>query len=169
MENFCEPFRSAALAGIGIDPSTSSGPTPLNMQSTSAAEIQSRGSDTAATEQTSLPIYVGKQWSPLSSQGWDNHGGRITLPGDATHSMLPHRGQGLNNAIADADYLVSAIISVVMDRDKPAQEAIDVYEAEMRPRGGKEVELSFGQAMKSRDVGTLATESPVFKVGYAKQ
>lgn len=34
-----------------------------------------------------LPIYAGHQWAPTME--WDNHSGRVTLAGDAAHSMLP--------------------------------------------------------------------------------
>lgn len=36
-----------------------------------------------------LPVYRGQQWGP--SMAWDNHGGRVTLAGDAAHSMLPRK------------------------------------------------------------------------------
>lgn len=37
----------------------------------------------------SIPIYPGQQWSP--DMPWDNHGGRVTLAGDAAHSMVPRK------------------------------------------------------------------------------
>lgn len=37
----------------------------------------------------SIPIYPGQQWSP--DMPWDNYGGRVTLAGDAAHSMVPRK------------------------------------------------------------------------------
>ncbi|KAG6366682.1 hypothetical protein INS49_000861 [Diaporthe citri] len=57
----------------------------------------------------SIPIYPGQQWSP--DMPWDSRGGCVTLAGDAAHSMVPQRGQGLNNAMKDAANLADAIRS----------------------------------------------------------
>ncbi|KAK4553131.1 hypothetical protein LTR86_009858 [Recurvomyces mirabilis] len=111
-----------------------------------------------------VPIYPGQQWAP--TMAWDNHGGKVTLAGDAAHSMLPQRGQGLNNAIKDASEIVDAVNAVVKG-GKTLAEAISGYEAEMKPRGASEVGLSFEQAVKARDQSTLE-ESPLFKQGWAK-
>lgn len=37
----------------------------------------------------SIPIYPGQQWSPYMP--WDNYNGRVTLAGDAAHSMVPRK------------------------------------------------------------------------------
>lgn len=37
----------------------------------------------------SIPIYPGQQWSP--DMPWDNSDGRVTLAGDAAHSMVPRK------------------------------------------------------------------------------
>ncbi|KIW96496.1 uncharacterized protein Z519_03565 [Cladophialophora bantiana CBS 173.52] len=73
---------------------------------------------------------------------WDNTDGRVTLAGDAAHAMLPHRGQGLNNALKDASEIVDAL---------SLKDAIDAYEAEMIPRGAAEVGLTRQQADKRID------------------
>lgn len=164
MNRICDSFRSAALAGIETDDQVTNGST-----SSAIEEItEAKGYDHAF-----IPVYSGQQWPPVTegSTGdgikWDNHDGMVTLAGDAAHSMLPDRGQGLNNAMADARHLVDAIISVVVEK-KSLSEAITEYEAEMRPRGAKEVMLSYSQAVASRDFDTIA-HSPIFKVGHAKQ
>ncbi|KAF2806850.1 putative monooxygenase [Mytilinidion resinicola] len=88
------------------------------------------------------PIDALKQWAP---RYWDNLGGRLTLAGDAAHSMVPNRGQGLNNAVQDASCIVDAVVSVVKG-ESTLKDAIDTYEAEMKPRGKKEVEMSYEAA-----------------------
>ncbi|KAL8747115.1 MAG: hypothetical protein Q9190_000978 [Brigantiaea leucoxantha] len=115
-------------------------------------------------EGETVPIYPGQQWAP--TMDWDNHGGRVTLAGDAAHSMLPQRGQGLNNAVKDASDIVDAIKAAVYE-EKTLQEAVSEYEAEMKPRGAKEVALSLEQALKARDMNTLK-DSPLFKLGWQR-
>ncbi|KAH8691651.1 putative monooxygenase [Talaromyces proteolyticus] len=93
---------------------------------------------------------------------WDNHRGRITLAGDAAHSMTFHRGQGGNLAIKDADELVKNIITV--QRDKvPLQDAIDTYDKGALLRG-EEVEISRQCSMAFLDYDNFEN-SPVFKMG----
>lgn len=66
---------------------------------------------------------------PLSK--WSE--GRLTLLGDAAHPMLPHLGQGANQAIEDGVAL--AILLENCNRNKvPA--ALQAYEALRRPRTG---------------------------------
>lgn len=83
--------------------------------------------------------------------------------------MLPDRGQGFNNALADADYIVSALKRAVLDKTCSLERAVSAYEYEMRPRGGKEVELSLEQALRSKDVRSMADDAPIFRVGHARQ
>ncbi|KAK3645381.1 hypothetical protein LTR56_009108 [Elasticomyces elasticus] len=118
----------------------------------------------ALGDDTILPIYPGQQWAPTDA--WDNRDGRVTLAGDAAHSMLPHRGQGLNNAIKDASDLVDAI-KLVVSGEQSLGDLITAYEEEMRPRGAKDVALSLEQAEKSRDWDRLMS-SPIFQVGFSR-
>lgn len=55
---------------------------------------------------------------------------RITVLGDAAHPMLPHAGQGSNQAIEDA-YVLSHFLA---QRDLPVGEALRAYEAIRKPR-----------------------------------
>lgn len=80
--------------------------------------------------------------------------------------LRTERGQGLNNAIKDASDLVDAIKAVVAG-EKSLGDAITAYEAEMKPRGAKEVALSLEQALKARDMSTIK-DSPIFKVGWKR-
>jgi hypothetical protein len=36
-----------------------------------------------------VPVYPGQQWAP--TMAWDNYGGKVTLAGDAAHSMVPRK------------------------------------------------------------------------------
>ncbi|KAI9693182.1 MAG: hypothetical protein M1822_005178 [Bathelium mastoideum] len=87
-------------------------------------------------------------------QKWDNHGGRVTLAGDAAHPMAPYRGQGLNNALEDAAYYVEAI-SNFRSSKQSLSEVIDAYDDEVRTRGKKEIAVSFGQAVAFHDWAKL--------------
>ncbi|KAI7789076.1 monooxygenase [Diaporthe eres] len=111
----------------------------------------------------SIPIYPGQQWSP--DMPWDNRGGRVTLAGDAAHSMVPQRGQGLNNAMKDAANLVIAIKEALSTREKTLKDAIDAYESEMKSRGVREVNLSLEQARKASNSKAIR-DSPIFKIGW---
>jgi salicylate hydroxylase len=57
--------------------------------------------------------------------------GRLTLLGDAAHPMLPHSGQGANQAIEDA-----ATLATVLSRAEPlaVRRALEVYETLRRER-----------------------------------
>jgi salicylate hydroxylase len=57
--------------------------------------------------------------------------GRLTLLGDAAHPMLPHTGQGANQAIEDA-----ITLAAVLSRSEPssAPRALQVYESLRRER-----------------------------------
>lgn len=114
---------------------------------------------------TILPIFAGQQWAPDEVGKWDSFGGRVTLAGDAAHSMLPHRGQGLNNAVKDAADLVAGIKKVVAG-ERTLADVVDEYEEEMKERGGKEVRLSYEQALKSKP--DLIKESPMGVYGSSR-
>ncbi|KAL2060684.1 hypothetical protein VTL71DRAFT_9325 [Oculimacula yallundae] len=74
-------------------------------------------------------------WIP---EAWDNHEGRITLAGDAAHSMPPFRGQGLGQSVRDAANLVGLLKA----RGMELIFSINMYEEEMIGRGRQEVEMS---------------------------
>ena len=57
--------------------------------------------------------------------------GRVTLLGDAAHPMLPHVGQGANQAIEDAALLGALLRGVPADQ---AGEALGAYQDQRRPR-----------------------------------
>ncbi|KUL86963.1 hypothetical protein ZTR_05766 [Talaromyces verruculosus] len=122
-----------------------------------------RTAGVALPEDEILPIDQSQQWAPIE---WDNQRGTVTLAGDAAHSMLPHRGQGLNNAMRDVAELFDAIKQVIFGQ-VTLETAITSYETAMRPRGVRDVELSLESAKKMRLSDLI--DSPFVKMGFAKQ
>lgn len=128
-------------------------------------------------DDTQLFVDQGMQWDPrpyfaVSTSGttsWGKHSwsGTVTLAGDAAHAMLPHRGQGLNNALEDAARLVAALTAVFKDQTISLQEAVTAYEVEMVGRGGGEVETTAKAARAAHDWDFLM-QSPMFKHGANK-
>ncbi|CZR66045.1 related to monooxygenase [Phialocephala subalpina] len=108
------------------------------------------------------------QWDPsLPEHRWENHGGRVTLAGDAAHPMTFQRGQGLNSAIKDASELLAQITDIVHSK-KTRQEAIEAYEKEMIERTGMEVKLS-AENTRMVHVWAEVKQSPLFSKGFSKQ
>lgn len=92
------------------------------------------------------PVWYGKlrHWDPRDHP-WDNHGGSMTIAGDAAHPMTFQRGQGLNHALKDSLELFKAIEKYWNGGDfSPEQRAaaVNAYEKEMSERAGEEVRLS---------------------------
>lgn len=101
-------------------------------------------------------------WVPTP---WDNRDGRTTLVGDAAHPMPPHRGQGLNNCIADVAKLVEGLVAI-REGKTTLGEAVDKYEKEMIPRTAQEVMASKGNAMAILSFEKFMS-SPLMKQGIA--
>jgi 2-polyprenyl-6-methoxyphenol hydroxylase-like FAD-dependent oxidoreductase len=78
---------------------------------------------------------------------------RVTLLGDAVHTMTPGRGEGANTALRDAELLTERLIDVASGRT-PLTTAKQLYETEMLRYGFEAVEQSrspyFAPAMKLR-------------------
>jgi salicylate hydroxylase len=66
---------------------------------------------------------------------------RVTLLGDAIHSMTPYRGIGANVALKDAMRLRNALVAAVLG-DRPLLEAIHDYESDMLAYGFRAVQTS---------------------------
>ncbi|PYI09808.1 FAD binding domain-containing protein [Aspergillus sclerotiicarbonarius CBS 121057] len=97
---------------------------------------------------------------------WDNHGGRVTLAGDAAHAMTYQRGQGLNHSITDAANLVEAVrrtVCLLATQDS----AITDYEDEMIARAGGEVNLSTVNTAMLHDWQKVL-QSPVLTSGMTR-
>lgn len=102
-------------------------------------------------------------WVP---ERWDTRDGRVTLAGDAAHSMPPHRGQALNHCIQDVCNLVEAI-KKVRDRDGGQAEGVQAYSDEVAERGAKETIMSKQSAWALTSIDRF-TESAFFKHGTAR-
>ncbi|KAI0381231.1 FAD/NAD(P)-binding domain-containing protein [Hypomontagnella monticulosa] len=91
---------------------------------------------------------------------WDNRGGRITLAGDSAHAMTMYRGEGANHGILDAALLIDQL-KKVHSGETSQKEALDLYEAEMRPRTYEAVLKSREAALVAHDWDAITEESPV--------
>jgi salicylate hydroxylase len=81
--------------------------------------------------------------------------GRVTLIGDAIHSMTPYRGIGANVALEDAVRLRDALVAAHCGR-QPLRDAIGNYEANMRDYGFKAVHNSFEAMQRTTAQGPVA-------------
>ena len=116
-----------------------------------------------------MPDDVNIQYNELASwvpptEAWATHEGRVTLAGDAAHSMPPHRGQGLNNAINDAYNLVEAVKGM---NDENRAQVMQAYSQEVAERGGKEVKMSRATADAMLDY-TAFRQSALLTKGLEK-
>lgn len=111
--------------------------------------------------------YLGlTDWDPgAEGHGWDGHGGRVTLVGDACHPMTYQRGQGLNHSVTDAGKLRDALVKIREGTDRA--EAMQEFEAEMVKRGGTEVRDGTANTGLLHDWERIK-ESPLFRKGMQK-
>ncbi|KAF2133040.1 FAD/NAD(P)-binding domain-containing protein [Dothidotthia symphoricarpi CBS 119687] len=111
--------------------------------------------------------YMGlTDWDPgRDACRWDNHGGLVTMLGDAVHPMTYQRGQGLNHSVTDAGKLRDALVKI--DRGGDQKEAITAFEDEMIARGGKEVRDGTANTMLLHDWERVK-QSPLFTKGMKK-
>ncbi|KAG4428032.1 hypothetical protein IFR05_016486 [Cadophora sp. M221] len=103
-------------------------------------------------------------WVPVP---WNNHGGKITLAGDAAHPMPPFRGQGLGQSIRDVANLVGLLKNLASSKETNLSTIISEYEEEMIERGIQEVELSLKAMVIGHDWDKLM-EHPTIKLGGKK-
>ena len=115
-----------------------------------------------------LPLVVDRTtvWRPTMDWYGTELGGKVTLAGDAAHTMPPHRGQGLNNALQDAATLVEEL-RAVKNGEKSLRDAIAAYEKDMKERTLLEIPVSIAQAQMVHNFDTLMS-APFFKHGMNK-
>lgn len=111
--------------------------------------------------------YLGlTDWDPgREACRWDNHGGLITMAGDAAHPMTYQRGQGLNHSVTDAKVLCDTIVKIEEGGDR--KELMAAYEHEMIERAGKEVRDGTQNTTLLHDWKRVK-ESPFFNRGVSK-
>ena len=111
--------------------------------------------------------YMGlTDWDPgLDGHRWDNHGGLVTMVGDAVHPMTYQRGQGLNHSITDAGKLCDALAKIREGGDR--KELVTAFEEEMITRGGGEVRDGTANTMLLHDWEKVQ-QSPFFTKGMRK-
>ena len=78
--------------------------------------------------------------------------GRVTVLGDAAHSMLPYLGQGACQAIEDGCVLAAALAA---KREDPV-EALELYERSRRPRANQVVLASRARGVSNHLASPLA-------------
>ncbi|PQE07869.1 hypothetical protein CJF32_00002996 [Rutstroemia sp. NJR-2017a WRK4] len=88
-----------------------------------------------------------------------NEEGRVTLTGDAAHAMTMYRGEGANHGILDAALLVDQLKKVKAG-EISQKEAIEAYEAEMKPRAQEAVLKSRQAALDAHNWEALTEASP---------
>ncbi|OBZ69051.1 Zeaxanthin epoxidase, chloroplastic [Grifola frondosa] len=105
---------------------------------------------------------------PITIADWDavswNGNGRVTLIGDAAHTMTMFRGDGANQGILDALELVQCLeqasVQGRLDKESICQ-ALRSFEAQMCPRARAAVLASRQACLDAHDWNRLAADSPV--------
>ncbi|KAG0165556.1 hypothetical protein DFQ28_008452 [Apophysomyces sp. BC1034] len=97
---------------------------------------------------------------PHEALKFNSTNGRVTLVGDAAHTMTMFRGEGGNHAILDSMLLATQLTEAHQDK-KSLQDAVDTYLAEMIPRGSKAV-------AQSHQACEFAHKSPEFMAKVMK-
>lgn len=111
--------------------------------------------------------YFGmSDWDPtLEGHRWDNHGGLVTMVGDAVHPMTYQRGQGLNHSVTDAGQLRDVLVQLQQGGDRA--KLITKFEEEMIARSGEEVKSgTMNTAMLHNWEKVM--ESPFYNKGIKK-
>ncbi|PHH77950.1 hypothetical protein CDD80_7573 [Ophiocordyceps camponoti-rufipedis] len=124
--------------------------------------VESVPSSTAVTE------IVLQDWP--CHQAWNNHGGRVTLVGDAAHAMTMYRGEAANHGILDVWHLSRGIIQSSQQQQQQQQQqpqaqaqAVAAYEAEMRARAVPAVLLSRQACLDAHRYHALDENSALLK------
>jgi len=98
-------------------------------------------------------ISVLKIRTSVSVDPWPT--GRVTLIGDAIHSMTPYRGIGANVALRDASLLASNLATALRG-ERAIDDAVHDYETRMRDYGFAAVRSSLAAMQQAVDDKGLA-------------
>lgn len=94
---------------------------------------------------TGYPVFDREPPSPLELRGGSGDSG-VTILGDAAHPMSPFKGQGANQALADAVSLARCLATLEWDENYLDSEALDGalarFERDMLARAGEKVTAS---------------------------
>ncbi|KAL3421350.1 FAD binding domain-containing protein [Phlyctema vagabunda] len=103
-----------------------------------------------------------EDWPPVKG-AWDNHGGRVTLIGDAAHAMTMYRGEAANHGIADIRVLLEQILPENQTSDKPfiLRDQVDKYESEMIERTNPAVLRSRQACLDAHNYPAVTNQSPL--------
>jgi 2-polyprenyl-6-methoxyphenol hydroxylase-like FAD-dependent oxidoreductase len=102
--------------------------------------------ENAETPYIPRPIYcmpLDQTWEALPN---------LTMLGDAAHVMPPFAGEGANMAMLDALELSECLTS---DKYNTLQEAISLYETDMRKRAAKAAQMSLENGERMHSAGAL--------------
>lgn len=102
---------------------------------------------------------VLQDWPAL---GWDSHGDRITLAGDAAHAMTMFRGEAANHGMLDALKLRQGLLEVHQG-NKSMEDAVRDYEIELRERAVPAVLLSRQACLDAHTWDSLTANSAVLR------
>ncbi|KAB8279134.1 hypothetical protein BDV30DRAFT_233011 [Aspergillus minisclerotigenes] len=110
-----------------------------------------------------------QDWYLPASPSLNNLGGRVTVAGDAAHTMAMYRGEGFNHALLD-DYHLTMAIEKVYDSTAPSTtgdisalrtSAIATYEENVRRRGTGAVGMCRAATLEVHDYDKLSEQSIV--------
>ncbi|KAI1357287.1 hypothetical protein F5Y08DRAFT_346910 [Xylaria arbuscula] len=122
----------------------------------------------AIPDSTEVHEIIVQDWLP--THAWNNHGGRVTLSGDAAHAMTMYRGEAANHGILDAYKLCETLEKVdSRERGWTLGHAVSEYEAEMRERTSAAVLLSRQACLDAHDFASLNEGSAVLKRRAVRQ
>lgn len=105
-------------------------------------------------------------WLPRPSAGFE---GRVTLVGDAAHTMVMYRGEGANHSIVDVSRLLEQIEPLYKGVDASAEAsnrfevARSAYESEMVERASVAVQASRRACLDAHEYARVNEDSPLVK------
>ncbi|KAH8893044.1 FAD binding domain-containing protein [Thozetella sp. PMI_491] len=97
------------------------------------------------------------------SQEWMSGDGRVSLVGDAAHTMTMYRGEAANHGIYDASRLVHELV-LWRKKVKSLDQALKDYQTEVIARTHDAVLKSRIACLECHDLDTLRQDSAVFQV-----